>query len=237
MSAAGRGGERVALDNYPTPAWATRRILEALALEGRFGGLDRCPSEVWEPCAGDGAICRVVRSFFPRSSIIASDIDDRVRSLPASIANVAFIQDATATMLGASPRELLITNPPFNVAHEIIQAQRDSAALCVYLLRRNWLSSGSRAGTHYRHDMPDEYLLPDRPSFIVSSKCADSACGWNEKIGVQDARMAACPNCAGKVRHTTSDVAEYSWFVWGSKRRSEGRSIILPSTPSAERKA
>ena len=51
-------------DWYPTPPEATRKLLEV----ERFDGV------IWEPAAGDGALCEVLREA--GHSIIASDLND-----------------------------------------------------------------------------------------------------------------------------------------------------------------
>jgi hypothetical protein len=226
VSAAGRGGPRIASDNYPTPAWATRRILDALAPD-----LPASPV-VLEPCVGEGAITRVLAAYFDgHVTVIGCD----VRETPYSKGG----WDATKP-LGCG-FDLLITNPPFNLAHEIIQAQRDMARICCYLLRSSFIA-GERAES-YRGDMPFEYRLPERPEFIQSLKCkgqtltAKHGCGWSEKVPMGEAAFTECPQCSGRVQRSTTDSTPYSWFVWTPQRRSVGRSIILPSTPLEERKA
>jgi hypothetical protein len=61
--------ERRASDFYPTPPWVTRCLLDTVALRG----------VVWEPCAGQGAMAKVIveRGF----QVVATDLswmDDAV---------------------------------------------------------------------------------------------------------------------------------------------------------------
>lgn len=241
MSAAGRGGARVESDNYPTPPWCTRRILEALHPE--HGD----PWRIVEPCAGEGAIARVLVAAYPRAIVVGGDIRD-VFETPGC---VSYCWDATkpfGLLGGAAPvlraLDLLITNPPFNLAHEIIQAQRDTARLCVYLLRSSFIA-GERAEA-YRHDMPDEYRLPERPEFIASLKCKKrltdgrriDGCGWAEKVAIGLPRFVECPACGStEIQCSTTDATPYSWFVWSRERKSVGTCRILPTTPISERRA
>jgi hypothetical protein len=240
MSAAGRGGPRMAHDTYPTPAWATRRILEAL-----WPGPDMTRSlpyaSVVEPCAGEGAIVRAVEAFSDAVQVCAFDIRGPLLNGRVSYADAT--QPLPQTVRGVF--DLLITNPPFNLAHEIIQAQRNTARLQAYLLRSSFIA-GERAEA-YRYDMPDEYRLPERPEFIRSMKCkrrlADGrridGCGWSEKIAMSEPMFAACPSCGStELQSSTTDSTPYSWFVWraGLCRRT-GSTNILPSTPLEERKA
>lgn len=233
MSAANRGAKRIEADNYPTPSWATRRILDAL--RGRLGTL-----KFWEPCVGEGAIAKVISEMFPGAMVIGSDVRE------TSWASGGAMWDATKPIEyisdGRPGFDLLITNPPFNVAHEIIQAQRNAAPLCCYLLRASFLE-GERTEA-YRDDMPDEYRLPERPNFVASMKCKTrlpdgrriDGCGWRETVAIDAPRFVECPECGSKeLQCSTTDASAYSWFVWGTTRRSVGETRILPSTPLAER--
>jgi hypothetical protein len=250
MSAAGARSERVASDNYPTPAWCTRRIIEAIApqtstLKPLHGAL--CV----EPCAGEGAISKVLREY-GALSVVEFDVR-RVGS--------CYEHDATQPLEGALRREwntavstdLLITNPPFSLAADIITAQRDTARVCAYLLRSSFKLEGTKANGEaysFRGDMPSIYLLPERPSFIASDRCVGGpipdggggiihaiACGWAQKVPLSVERPSACPECGANVRRSTSDASEYAWFVWSSDRRSVGEVRLLPRTPLAERRA
>lgn len=242
-------------DNYPTPAWCTKRILEALApmpsdglRKPLFGAL--CV----EPCAGEGAISNVLRDM---GALSVLDYDIRPVGKCA-------IWDATAPLPAGTQSDLLITNPPFSLAADIIIAQRDTARVCAYLLRSSFklegvLNDGSskqygakQVGTSYsfRGDMPDIYQLPERPSFIASDRCAggdlqDGAsgvihalpCDWAQKVPIDEAKPKVCPHCAMNVKRSTSDASEYSWFVWTTERLSVGSIRLLPSTPIEERSA
>jgi hypothetical protein len=241
MSAAGRGGPRIDADNYPTPRWATFRILEALW--GDWSSIANRSAQILEPCCGEGAIVRAVQAFSLGAVITSCDIRN-VEPVPGVVAHYEGV-DATKPLglIGAPSFDLLITNPPFNVAHEIIQAQRDTAKVCAYLLRSTFIA-GERAEA-YRNDMPTEFRLPERPKFIASDRCVDGErggvefmkCGWSQKVPVAEPKPRACPSCGGIVARSTTDATPYSWFVWTSERRSEGRCVILPATPVAERKA
>jgi hypothetical protein len=194
---------------------------------------------------GEGAIVSAVLSYDPSALIYGADVRGIDTALPSAFKQADATKresfDEWPTM------DLLITNPPFAVAHEIIQAQRDTARLMVMLLRSSFIA-GERAEA-YRNDMPDEYRLPERPEFIASGRCKgeggyyedgsprSQSCGWSEKIPLDQPRYTRCPTCLGSVAYSTTDSTPYSWFVWTPQRRSVGRSIILPSTPLEERKA
>ena len=72
MSATGRSSVRKDYDNYPTPAWCVRRLLERVDL----------PGGTWlEPAAGDGAIVRAVRAARHDVDWIAVEIREDCRHL------------------------------------------------------------------------------------------------------------------------------------------------------------
>lgn len=76
----------------------------------------------------------------------------------------------------------------------------------VFLMRLNILGSGRY--DIFSNEMPDHYVLSNRPSFKKNKN--------------------------GK---TSSDATEYAFFVWGPERgRKFGKSYILPTMSLSERK-
>lgn len=254
MSATNRGAERVENDNYPTPRWSIRRLLEGLADAGV-----QLPRGEWlEPCAGDGRIVEVVNSVIPVRNWSLVEIRDTAAQLRAIApgAVVTAPKDYLKDLVGRV--DVAITNPPFVIAEDVIKKALTEADWVVMLLRMNFLGSDGRANW-LRNEMPDIYTLPDRPNFVASSKCKGEAtrdvhgsdyqtrgsigwkpagCGWKTITSIEAPRFEECPNCGGKVQRSTSDSAEYGWFVWTPERgRRFGKTTILASTPEEERRA
>ncbi|WP_242333345.1 hypothetical protein [Anaeromyxobacter sp. SG66] len=159
MSATNRGGRRSPADYYATPEWCVRRLLEAVDL----------PGGKWlEPAAGDGAIVRAVRR--PDVTWDLWELRDEERWRLASAAPGAAITTGDfieAARRGAFERRrfaVAITNPPFRLAQEFIDASLTCADTVVMLLRLNYLASKSRWSFMSTH-APDVYVLPNRPSF------------------------------------------------------------------------
>jgi hypothetical protein len=171
VSSTGRGTDREANDNYPTPSWCVRRLLDKIGME--------LPDGVWgEPCVGAGAIVRAVdahdsrrRNDEPTQTWITQDVRHEVT--PNFLGNFATAPDETFARC-----QVLITNPPFSIAREIIHSARRIApqATIIMLLRLNFFGSEGRYGWLSK-DTPDIYQLPNRPSF-VRGKTDSVEYGW-----------------------------------------------------------
>lgn len=96
------GGTRRALDFYPTPPEAT------LALLNEIAGHVPPRSAIWEPACGDGAISKVLIAH--GFTVIETDIAARGR--PSE--QIDFLKTEKRRS------EIIITNPPFNLATEFI---------------------------------------------------------------------------------------------------------------------
>ncbi|MFA6168180.1 MAG: hypothetical protein WC700_16280 [Gemmatimonadaceae bacterium] len=146
MSARGRGAVIRPSENYPTPAWCVHRLLEALPL----------PCGAWlEPCAGEGAIVKACR--LP------------VRWTTWDLRPVKATKTGDALQLAQEAREgafrVGLTNPPFSLAGPLLGALRPICEHVVMLLRLNWLASAARHPV-LSLDMPDVFVLPNRPCFV-----------------------------------------------------------------------
>lgn len=235
MSATKRGGPRIDSDTYPTPSWATRRIIEALT---QHHAIDLRFASILEPCCGEGAIIRELRASGARGEVVG--LDTRLEALPyARGAGASKVMQARAQDYIAQ-YDLAITNPPFDQAGEIIMSTLQNARVCAFLLRSAFRLNAFRA------NMPDEFKLPQRPEFLASYRCKTKnaqgaridGCGWEAKVPLAH-RVQSCPQCASTtLQRSTSDSSEYSWFVWGIKRgRDAGIVRLLADTPLEERKA
>lgn len=251
MSATGRGSERIAADNYPTPGWCVRRLLEAVEL----------PSGYWlEPCAGEGAIVDVLRErqwggAWGCNELWACELRPECEERLKSKADRVLIHDFTDVdgwpMISAA-----ISNPPFGIAERIIKTALalPGSPVVAMLLRLNFLEGQARADW-LRVQPPDVYVLPERPSFAHKVSCAHEVtgrtgdgdavmamrgCGWQELIPHTDLiHLAECPKCDGPTRRSAAtDSIGYGWFVWPAEReRACGSVRVLASTPKEERRA
>lgn len=227
MSSKGRGAESVESDFYATPSWATLAILNALS----NGAPDWSPRRILEPTAGKGAIVKVLRQRFPGAGIDACELDrGRAGQLHDAGADSVFTGDFADYDPKGRTYDLIITNPPFTVAIPIIERcfpHLSPHGLNVHLLRQAILASDKRVPFWRRH-AAQQNILPRRPAFAASLKCGEKKkCGWARIQELEAARPEVCLGCGGKVACTTSDSADYAWFVFGSGVDREWRILDI----------
>lgn len=144
--------ERPVHDFYPTPPHVVRAILDFLPMVG----------PVLDPCAGDGAILRVVRDAW-RLDTVGYDIDPE-RNFTAHSGGH---RDALSSEPWAEV-PLIITNPPYSLALAFVErALREVAprrGTVAMLLRLSFLAGVKRWELHQDHPS-DVYVLSSRPSF------------------------------------------------------------------------
>lgn len=229
MSATGRGVERRPDDFYSTPRWCTEALLRKLA---------PCPYEsVLDPCCGDGAILKCFSDPVERHGI---ELDGPRAGLAISNSG-GFIGCADALEAPWPAADLIVTNPPYSLAGDFIEKalDRQDAGACTdvaMLLRLSYLGSQERAIFH-RKRAARVIVFPRRPSFAASLYCVGESagkgksrklgCGWAVLIPIEAPRTKTCPTCGGGVGVTTSDAAEYAWFVWHYEGRMGGTWEIL----------
>lgn len=241
MSATNRGAERLDADNYPTPAWVVRRLLD---------GFPELPAGDWiEPCVGEGAVVRAVHATRKDMRVVhGMDVRDVKKAAVAAGCDHFRIGDASdfgthngiyrSTSAGKVAPVGAITNPPYSKAFAIAKVLVARYSYVALLLRLNFLGSGTRDGRSdwLRAHPPDVGVLPNRPNFVASIKC--SSCIFRAFAAIQDKDWPrACPACGAKTTRTTSDASEYGWFVWKPGERRRGEIFVLGDTSEAERNA
>lgn len=144
-------------DFYETPEHYVNQILP-LVDERDF---------VYEPCVGDGAISH----FFPR--VLTNDID---LAREADRHYDATTSDAWPVL--SYPVDWIITNPPFNVAFEILQHAVRYAPNVAMLLRISFFEPTKQRGPWLRAHPPDGLIYLPRYSFTSNGKSDSTTCVW-----------------------------------------------------------
>jgi hypothetical protein len=164
-----RGGE--GRDFFPTPAWCVHRWLDAAAELRPLAGH-------WlEPAPGDGAIVRAVNGWCsshgkPSPKWTTCDIAAETGAdLIADFA--AFDCPELRAIAPPSGRfDLVVTNPPYNLALDFVKAGLVWAPIVSMLLRLPFLATQDRAAW-MRANTPRADVLPDRPQFDLEKDGTD----------------------------------------------------------------
>lgn len=131
-------------DFYPTPAWATRALMESEIFLG----------DIWEPACGTGDMSRVIEDYGFR--VKSTDLNDYGYGTP----NINFLHtDDEATNV--------ITNPPYNLAQEFIEKSllitRKKSA---FLMRLAFLEGVNRQQTLFTKNPPARvWVFSERITF------------------------------------------------------------------------
>lgn len=176
MSATNRSDVRRPDDFYETPAWCVRRLLEAADL----------PVGYWlEPAVGHGAIVRAVNAHLDAlghkvdwtGADIRREVRDHVGDCVDGTQLFAGLDFTKPSMLDGAEYDVVITNPPFVFAMEFIERSLLAADHVAMLLRLNFLGSAKR-GAFFRSEMPDVYVLPNRPGFTGDGRTDATEYCW-----------------------------------------------------------
>lgn len=158
MSSTSRGAERREHDFYATPEWCSRALFQ------HVDELRELP--VLDPCAGDGAILKVAQNYRLETHGI------EIRDVPAPPGVLSWsVIDALEHVRRVPPVRKwasmtnIVTNPPYSLAQDFIEAWRDRVRLSAWLLRLNFLGSQKRAEWFRRNPPARVLILPRRPSF------------------------------------------------------------------------
>lgn len=179
MNRTGRGKRKKLLENYETPEWAVHRLLESIEI----GVHPSCARNArWlEPCAGRGNIIKAVNNYWGRTAKInwtAIEANPRnVQRLRKIISPERVIHGNYFDQKLRKGYAVIISNPAFTIAYEVIQKSLLYADYVIMLLRIEWLSTAKRHDFISAH-VPDVYVLPNRPSYTGDGNTDSSEYGW-----------------------------------------------------------
>ena len=146
MSSTNRGTIRKVNDFYSTPSYTIESLLNAHT-ELRY--------PILEPCVGEGAIWKYL------GDVTTNDIDEGFLA--------DYHVDYTNCDMFSGVFETIITNPPFNIAADVIgKALKDvvNGGEVVMLLRLNFLGSQKRHDFWVSNPPKNIYVLSKRPCFF-----------------------------------------------------------------------
>lgn len=147
----------------------------------RLGGV--LPKGYWyEPCAGEGAIIQAAKHHgLEDVTWCANEIrEDAIPVLKKFVSDdLISLGSCLDPTVGADNPAVVITNPPFSIAWEMLQTslRRWHMSHIVLLLRLNFLGSVTRHPFMSKFP-PDTYILPNRPDFKGKGKTDSIEYAW-----------------------------------------------------------
>jgi hypothetical protein len=129
-------------DDFPTPPWATRALLEHVI---GANGLDKL--SCLEPACGAGHMAKVLKEYF-----------GEVRCADAYDYGYAPVRDFLSFPYETNAVDWVITNPPFRLAEEFVQRSFDVARVGIAVLVRTvFLESVGRYNRLFKNDPPSHF--------------------------------------------------------------------------------
>jgi hypothetical protein len=169
-------------DDFPTPPWATRGLVEHV-----LGSKDALAAMTcWEPACGAGHMSKVLKEYF-----------HEVRSSDAYDYRYGEIFDFVATSNHKESYDWIITNPPFRHAEEFVLRGLKVARKGVAVLARSvFLESAGRYRAIFRDTPPSKFAqFTERVPMVKGrlDKKASTATGYAWLVWEADKEAAQLP--------------------------------------------
>lgn len=166
---------------YVTPAWGTRALLR---YEGFYG-------RILEPCCGNGAMSKVLEK---KNKVISSDIHRHGYGGQRDFFKII------------EPVDNVVTNPPFNIAEEVLEHALKLARYKVALLLRTaFVESVGRFNRIFNLTPPTKLLC------------------FSKRLSIYKASS----------KRTGGGTTSYSWFIW-DKEAKQGKTELVWIDPGIE---
>lgn len=108
------------LDDFPTPPWATRALIEHVIMPP--SGLDLRNMTVWEPACNRGFMAKPLAEYFGR--VYRSDIHDYGWDGQEAVKDFLF-PESEFPVIAKQGIDWIITNPPFRLAAQFAHRCRE----------------------------------------------------------------------------------------------------------------
>lgn len=183
------------MDYYPTPPWVVRVLLEHINISGLV---------VWEPAAGAGHMSETLKEGNP-VQVLATDNKPKHNKIEF----LDFLMPLHCIGMADVGIDWVITNPPFKLLDQFIDAAHDYAEQMAFFCRLSALE-GQRRGAFYAKRPPSKVLA------------------FSERV------QGISPN--GFDLSKQSMVA-YCWLIWDNDKQKSPTKTLLDWVPvgTAER--
>ena len=175
-------------DDFPTPPWATRALVEHVLRDKRALALQSC----LEPACGVGHMAKVLGEYF-----------SEVRSSDAYTYGFGEVRDFLTEPYSAEAFDWVVTNPPFRLAEDfLMQAQAVARVGVAILARTVFLESVGRYQAIFQKTPPSKFAqFVERVPMVRGrlDKKATTATGYAwfvwEKSCATQAQLLWVPPC------------------------------------------
>lgn len=183
-------------DDFPTPPWAGRALVEHVLIGGGFRREQLAGMSLWEPAANRGWLMSGLAEYF--REVHVSDILDYGELPGLALCDFVLPSDRDAEKRAAWPKgggpDWVISNPPFRLGVEFIQSALAVARVGVAMLVRTAFLEGiERYRTLYANPGPTR----TRPRIVAQ---------FSERV----------PMVRGRYDPDASTATSYCWMVWGT---------------------
>lgn len=208
------------LDDFPTPPWGTRALIEHV-LRPRY--LVHKELLAWDPACNRGYMVRPLREYFRH--VYATDVHDYRDHIGGDVQQdvIDFLpilgHDPAACFAAERPVSWIVSNPPFVKAEEFIERARMFAMVgAAMLVRTSFLEGESR----YK-----QLFKPHPPTIIAQ---------FAERLPMLEGRCAShvIDPKTHKLKRASTATA-YVWLVWVKGRDPEPFQWIPPCRKKLER--
>lgn len=162
---------RRAQDQYDTPAWCVRSLLDSVPVLG----------PVLEPCCGVGNIIRVLQEYDLSGWGIEIDATRAHQAYESTIWNIYNSDFLEADWVAGRTPATVLTNPPYSLAPEFLARSLEwlpRGGSVYFLMRLNWLSPKRNRPIPTFDELAGVYVLPERPSFTGDGKTDATEYAW-----------------------------------------------------------
>lgn len=192
-------------DNFPTPPWATRALVEHVIGPDRVRQLT-----CLEPACGAGHMARPLKEYF--SSVRCADAHDY---------GYAPVRDYLSYPYETNAVDWVITNPPFRLAEQFVLRSLDVARHGVAMLVRTvFLESVGRYSRLFLNDPPSTFAQFVERVPMVKGRLdakATTATGYAWLVWQHDThdypKLAWIPPCRRELERHTDYVTEQGTLV------------------------
>lgn len=203
------------LDDFPTPPWATRALIEHVLIPaGPRTMLAR--SVAWDPACNRGFMARPLAEYF--RDVRASDIEDY--GFSGHQATIDFLWPGSSNDVGGDI-DWVITNPPFRLAEQFIERAFDlNLEGFAFLMRTSFLESEGRHAKLFCRFAPTIVAQFSERVVMHKGKVVDP----NFAVQVLDKKTGRM------VCRKPSTATSYMWFAWlnGRTRNTESKLVWIP---------